>query len=120
MRNVVLQDDPRSDLQRAEALHGDEPEAVRRLHAAVQDGAAKVSVQRLARNSVRVALLLGKNLVSRLDQIQWRPLVCYSRVELEVPNVKQCHNSRKLVGNIVPVPTAKTRGCPWVFASCAE
>ena len=37
------QDNPRTDLQRPEAVYGDESEAVRRLHAAVQGRKAEVS-----------------------------------------------------------------------------
>ena len=40
----MFQDYPRVDLQRAEALHGDEPEAVRRLHPAVQSGEKQVGL----------------------------------------------------------------------------
>lgn len=40
---VCLQDNTRLDLQRAETLHGDEPETVRRLYPAVQSRETEVS-----------------------------------------------------------------------------
>lgn len=47
---VCVQDDPRVDLQCSETLHGDEPEAVRRLHPTVQGREKQVSDNRAVQN----------------------------------------------------------------------
>ena len=54
---LVFQNYPRVDLQRAEAFHGDEPEAVRRLHPAVQSREKQVGLLASGRAASVISLM---------------------------------------------------------------